>query len=405
MTEQQTTSKRSVASAVKVRVDRLFRVQSVDFYLLLGVTGLLLVIGLIMGISASTGRSYGNTGGFVLTIVRQIAFVVGALIVLVVSSLAPVRFWKRIAWPMLGFALLLQLLVFTPLGEEIDGNRAWITIGDSFSLQPAELVKVALAVWIGAVLAAKQPLIGQFRHVLIPVVPVAALALGLVLAGHDLGTVIVMTFVVFGCLIFAGVKVRHLLIPVVLGGIVAAYFVMTSPNRLNRISTFLQEGCSDYTNLCFQPLHGTWALASGGVFGLGLGNSREKYWLPAIHNDYIFALIGEELGLIGAVAVLLLFGLLAVVFMRIITRSSDPFVRIVTGGVSVWLLSQAAVNIAVVLGLLPVLGVPLPLLSSGGTALLTTALAIGIVLSFTRERSTPDHDTITVTSTTRKATE
>ncbi|MGO3886074.1 MAG: peptidoglycan glycosyltransferase FtsW, partial [Mycetocola sp.] len=387
-----------------VRVDRLFRVESVNFYLLLGVTALLLGLGLVMGISANTGTSYGNTGGFVTDIVRQVVFVVAALIVLVVSSQASPRFWKRYAWPFLGAALVLQALVFTPFGQEIDGNRAWIRLGESFSFQPAELLKIALAVWIGAVLSAKQPLIGQFKHVLIPVVPVSVLALGLVLAGRDLGTVIVMTFVVFGALIFAGVKWRHLLIPLLLGGLVAAYFVMASPNRRNRISSFLSEGCTDYTNLCFQPLHGTWALAGGGVFGLGLGNSREKYWLPAIHNDYIFALIGEELGLIGAIAVLLLFALLAVVFMRIIRGSSDPFVRIVTGGIAVWLLGQAAVNIAVVLGLLPVLGVPLPLLSSGGTALLTTALAIGIVLSFTREKSEPQHDMITVTSLSRKAT-
>lgn len=405
MTQQQSETKRGVASAVRVRVERLFRVQPLNFYLLLGTTVLLMILGMVMGISANTGSSYRNAGGFVVDIVRQVVFVVISLIVLLLASQAPIRFWKRTSWIFLGAALLLQLLVFTPLGTEIDGNRAWIRIGTAVSLQPAELLKVALAVWMGAVLAAKQPLLGRFGHMVIPVIPGAMLALGLVLAGHDLGTVIVMAFVVFGCLVFAGVKWWHLFVPMLGGAAVAAYFVLSSSNRLNRINSFLATSCTDYTTLCFQPLHGTWALAGGGVFGVGIGNSQEKYWLPAVHNDYIFALIGEELGLVGTIGVLLMFGLLAVVFARIIRSSADPFVRIVTGGIAVWLIGQATVNIAVVLGLLPVLGVPLPLLSSGGTALITTALAIGIVLSFTRERSATQHDTITVTSHSRKATQ
>jgi cell division protein FtsW len=155
-----------------------------------------------------------------------------------------------------------------------------------------------------------------------------------------------------------------------------------------RILTFLDAECADYENLCWQPLHGTWALANGGVFGLGLGNSREKYsWLPAASNDYIFAIIGEELGLIGATVVLVMFVLLAVSFVRVIRSSSDPFVRITTGAIMVWLIGQAFVNIGVVLRLLPVLGVPLPFISAGGTALLTSLCAVGIVLSFAREQA------------------
>ncbi|WP_269085054.1 FtsW/RodA/SpoVE family cell cycle protein [Rathayibacter tanaceti] len=130
-------------------------------------------------------------------------------------------------------------------------------------------------------------------------------------------------------------------------------------------------------------------MASGGIFGVGLGNSKAKWsWLPAADNDYIFAIIGEELGLIGAVVVLALFVVLAVAFFRVIHASTDPFVRISTGAVMVWLIGQAFVNIGVVLGVLPVLGVPLPLISSGGTALLSSLLAIGVVLSFAREQTT-----------------
>jgi cell division protein FtsW len=163
---------------------------------------------------------------------------------------------------------------------------------------------------------------------------------------------------------------------------------MTSASRQYRINAWL-SGCTDsnqYQDLCWQPVHGMWALASGGVFGVGLGNSKAKWsWLPEADNDYIFAIIGEELGLIGAVVVLALFIVLAVSMIKVIRQSDDPFVRTVTGGILAWIIGQALVNIAVVLGLLPVLGVPLPLISAGGSALIMTLVAIGVVLSFARE--------------------
>jgi cell division protein FtsW len=150
--------------------------------------------------------------------------------------------------------------------------------------------------------------------------------------------------------------------------------------------SFLNENCTDYTNACWQPLHGKWALANGGIFGVGLGQSKAKWsWLPAADNDYIFAIIGEELGMIGCLVVIGLFVTLAVAFIRIIRSANDPMVRIVTGGIMIWIVGQAFVNIGVVLGVLPVLGVPLPLLSSGGSALIMSLLAIGVVLSFTKE--------------------
>src|SRR5690606_35255178 len=217
-----------------------------------------------------------------------------------------------------------------------------------------------LAIWLGAVLSRKMALLSDWKDAFIPAIPVSALALGLVLAGHDLGTVVVMGGLVFGALFFSNVNLRFLAVPVLAG--ILMFFVMAimSPNRMARIMTFLDEECLDYEGLCWQPLHGTWALANGGVFGLGLGNSREKYsWLPAASNDYIFAIIGEELGLIGGVVVLVMFVLLAVGFVRIIRASTDPFVRITTGAILVWIIGQAFVNIGVVLRLLPVLGVPL----------------------------------------------
>lgn len=158
---------------------------------------------------------------------------------------------------------------------------------------------------------------------------------------------------------------------------------------MTRILSFVGTGCDErggtISSACWQPLHGTWALANGGIFGVGLGNSKAKWsWLPAADNDYIFAIIGEELGLIGAIVVLGMFILLAFAFIRIIRSSTNVQVRITTSTVMVWIIGQGLVNIGVVLGVFPVLGVPLPLISAGGTALLTTLVAIGVVLSFAR---------------------
>jgi cell division protein FtsW len=163
----------------------------------------------------------------------------------------------------------------------------------------------------------------------------------------------------------------------------AATLALTSANRMGRIHSWL-AGCTD-PNKCFQTIHGQYALADGGWWGVGLGASREKWsWLPEAHNDFIFAIIGEELGLPGTLMIIALFGLLAYACYRLVLRSDDFFVRVATAGVMVWILAQAAINIGSVIGLLPVIGVPLPLVSSGGSALMATLFALGMLLSFAR---------------------
>jgi len=247
-------------------------------------------------------------------------------------------------------------------------------------------LKLALIVWVGAVLLRKEPLLGQMRHEMIPVViPGALLALGLVLGGKDLGTTMIMAAIVFGGMFFGGVSWKTLG-TVIGGGLLAlAFFVVTSPNRMDRILGHA-SGNSGYTGLGWQPQHGEWALAAGGMFGVGLGNSKAKWnWLPAADNDYIFAIIGEELGFIGGMLVIVLFVALAVLMLRVIARARDRFGRAVVGGVMVWIVGQAFVNIGVVIRLFPVLGVPLPLISYGGTALVSCLIAMGIVVSIARD--------------------
>jgi cell division protein FtsW len=195
---------------------------------------------------------------------------------------------------------------------------------------------------------------------------------------------------VFGAVFFAGVKLRYLAVPIVAAGIAGLMFAFGTSSRQDRWQAFF-SGCGssdDYSGSCWQTVHGWWALASGGIFGVGLGNSKAKWsWLPEADNDFIFAIIGEELGLLGAIVVLLLFIVIAISFVRIIRANPDPFAKLVVSSVMVWIIGQAFVNIAVVLGVLPVLGVPLPLISAGGSALVTTLFAIGIVLSFARHPS------------------
>jgi cell division protein FtsW len=231
-----------------------------------------------------------------------------------------------------------------------------------------------------------------WRELVFPLVPVAIAAIGFVLIGGDLGTSIIMTSIFLGAVFFAGVKLRFLAIPIVFAGFAGAIAAAGSTSRSTRVEAFL-SGCTSanaYAGTCWQTVQGWWALASGGLFGVGLGNSKAKYsWLPEADNDFIFAIIGEEMGLIGAILVLVLFIVIAICFIRIIRANSDPFARITTSAILVWIVGQAFVNIAVVLGILPVLGVPLPLISAGGSALVTTLIAIGVVLSFARHAPEP----------------
>jgi UDP-N-acetylglucosamine--N-acetylmuramyl-(pentapeptide) pyrophosphoryl-undecaprenol N-acetylglucosamine transferase/cell division protein FtsW len=360
--------------------------ESANYFLLLGVTLFMVVFGLVMVLSSSAVESHNDSDNFFSRFWSQGAYaLVGLPVMFLVSRIRP-GFWKKSIWFFLAAACFLQLLVLlTPLGVEIGGNRNWIRIG-SFTAQPSEAIKLALVVWLGVVLARKRDVLGQWKHVAVPVVPIAGGAVALVLLGGDLGTTMILSALILGALFFAGVRMRFLATGMVAVGIVAIIVALSSASRVGRIAAFFGGSSAANPDVGWQITNGFYALASGGVFGVGLGNSHSKWsWLPAADTDFIFAIIGEELGLIGAVVVLLLFVLLAVVFLRIIHASTDPFARVTTAAIMVWLIGQAFVNIAVVLGVIPVLGVPLPLISAGGTAMISSMIAIGIVLSFARQ--------------------
>lgn len=253
-------------TSARITLGRLESAVPSNFVLLLGVTIFLVVFGLVMVASSSSIDSFLDSDGFFGGFWKQATYAVIGVPIMLIMSRFPISFWKRWAWPAIVFSLALQLLVFTPLGIVDGGNRNWIAIGP-VSGQPSELVKLAMIIWLAAVLSRKQSLLTDWKHVLIPVVPVAGLAILLVLLGHDLGTVSIMAGIVLGAMFFANVKLRYLAVPVLGGGALLAVMAITSENRMRRIMSFLDEQCLDYEGLCWQPLHGTWALAGGGIFG------------------------------------------------------------------------------------------------------------------------------------------
>jgi cell division protein FtsW len=353
------------------------------YYLVLGSTIALVVIGLIMVLSSSSVESLRKLHSSYTIFGKQAMFAAIGLPLAVIAAWVPPKVWKALAWPLLLLGVGALLLVLA-MGQTVNGNRNWVVIG-GVTLQPSEAVKLSLVVWVAAVLERKRPLMHLPVHAVVPVVPVTALLLALVLAGRDLGTALVLMGLVAALMFTAGVPLRVFAVTGALAAAAVALLVATSPNRMQRLDVWHNSGAADPQGTNWQPLHALWALASGGWWGLGLGESRQKwFWLPEAHNDFIFAVIGEELGLVGTLAVLGLFAMLGIGLFRLVLAADDLFVKIATGGVLAWVLGQALVNIGAVVGLLPVVGVPLPLVSSGGSALVTTLIALGMVLGFAR---------------------
>lgn len=358
-----------------------------SYYLVAGVTTALLGIGLIMVLSSSAITEIANGRSPYAVFVQQAQFALLGLPLLLIAARLPLRVYKRLAWPGLFAAMALQALTLTALADSANGNAGWVVVG-GFRFQPAEIAKLALAVWLATVLGRKQRLLGSSWHALIPAVPGVLVVIALVLAGQDLGTTLIIIMLVVGAMFVAGVPVRLLAFGGALGAALIVWFLILGGqnNRAGRISSTF-AGCSaqDVQGACWQVLQGLQALGTGGLSGVGLGASREKWqYLPEPHNDFIFAVIGEELGLFGTLTVLALIGVLGFACIRIVRRHRDPFAKIAAAAIGCWVVGQALVNIGVVIGIIPVMGVPLPLVSAGGSALISTMVAMGVLLALAR---------------------
>ena len=356
--------------------------------LLIGVsTAVLTAFGLVMVLSSSSVEAIGTGQGSYGLFLRQLMWAGIGAAALAAMAVTPVRVLKGFAWGAIGIAIILLALVgFTPLGVSVGGNTNWLALG-GLRVQPSEAAKLALALWAGAVLERKGRLTTRLKHALLPVVPVAGLLILLVLKGRDLGTALILALIVMVILFVAGTHRGVFSTSAAVLGVGTLAMTLLAPHRLVRVQAWLRlDGVCDLpTDPCFQSDHGLYALASGGWWGVGLGQSRQKWsYIPEAENDFIFTILGEELGLLGTLAVLAAFAALAVGMYRVASGTTSTFIRLTTWGILAWLVGQAVVNIAMVSGLLPVVGVPLPFISYGGSALTLCLTAVGVVLSFAR---------------------
>ncbi len=355
-----------------------------SYYLVLSSAGLLLALGLVMVLSASSVNAFRVSGSSYSVFLKQLMWVAVGLPLLVVASRLQARSFRRLAYPLLLASLAGLVLVLVPgIGKSVLGSSRWIAAGP-FTIQPSELAKLGLALWGADLLVRKRRLLSEWRHLLVPMLPVAMLVFVLVMLEPDMGTTLVLVTIVLAFLWVVGAPLRLfgalLSILMVLGTALA----VTAPYRLARLTSFA-DPFRDAQDGGYQAVQGLYALASGGWWGLGLGASREKWqYLPNAHTDFILAVIGEELGLVGTIVVLVLFAVLAYGGIRVAQRSADPFGRLAAAAVTAWLIGQAFINMGAVVGLVPITGIPLPLISFGGSALVPTMFSIGMLLALAK---------------------
>lgn len=350
-----------------------------SYHIVLGTTLMLIGLGLIMVLSASSVNSLRMSGNSYGVFVRQLVFtVMGAGVMWLAVSL-PLNVVRRLSFPFMLVVFALIAATFTPLGIEVNGNRNWLPLVAGVRLQPSEFAKLAIVIWMAHMFAAQHGRMKTFMDFISPVGIVVIAMAGLVIGQKDIGTALILFAIILGMFWVAGfpMKAFAVILSVLVGAM--AFFVGTAPHRIARLMSFW-DPMADPEGAGYQVVKATMGFARGGFWGLGLGNSRQKWGaLPEAHTDFILAVIGEELGLMGGLVILGLFAMLGYAGYRIVSRSKDRFARYLAAGITLWLMTQAVVNIAMVLKLLPVIGVPLPLISYGGSSLLVTMAALGLL--------------------------
>ncbi|GAA1961372.1 putative lipid II flippase FtsW [Nocardioides panacihumi] len=353
-----------------------------SYYLLLGASALLLTIGLIMVLSASSVYSLKVYGDSYAVVKKQVMWVVIGLPFAWVATWMSTRWIRRFTWAAYLVSLGLLLLVAF-MGVSVAGNQNWLAFGP-LRIQPSEIAKLSLILWAANVYANKERRLGSLHELLVPVVPGMLLATGLVILGRDLGTALVFFAIMLGLLWVAGAPAKLFGLAFTVVTVAAFGLASIDKERVSRLTSFF-DPFKDFQGAGWQAGHGLYALSSGGFFGEGIGASTEKWGnLPEAHTDFIFAVLGEELGLVGTLLVIGLFLTIAYAALRVARKTTDPFVRYVTFGIVVWLIGQMIINVGMVLALLPVIGIPLPVVSYGGSALLPTLAALGLVIGFAR---------------------
>jgi cell division protein FtsW len=358
-----------------------------SYYLIAGITTLLLCLGLAMVLSTGSFADLSNGKSPYHDFEVQLAgIVVGVPIMWAVARSQP-RLFRAAAYPLLAVSAIGLCLTLIPgVAHTQNGASRWIDIGP-LTFQPSELAKLALAVW-GADLLARKEKIGMltdWRHMLLPLLPGTGVLAMLVMAGHDLGTTFILLVIFLVLLWIIGTPGRVFVGLLIFMGLVLLLLTVTESYRFKRLTGFWDTTNTDPLGTNMQPIQGKYALGSGGIFGVGIGASREKWgWLPESTTDFIFAIIGEELGLVGTICVTALYGGLAFAGLRVARRASDTFSRLLSAAITVWIVVQAVVNIGAVIGVIPIAGVPLPLVSKGLSSVLVTMVGLGMLMSFAR---------------------
>ena len=357
--------------------------------MLLVPTALLLGVGLIMVFSASSVAAYARYGSSFLFVQRQAVYAGVGVVGLLLLSRMPYAIWSRLAVPFLAATgILLVLVLHSGAGTSAGGSSRWLAVGP-ITIQPSEIVKLALVAFAATVLTRKAALLDDVGHLLLPLFPVTALVCWLVMRQPDLGTTVILAGTIFVLLFIAGVRLRYLGIAGIAGVAIGWILIMSAAYRRARFLSFLSPW-NDPQNAGYHLIQSYIALGSGGLFGVGLGASRQKWmYVPNAHTDFIFSILGEELGLLVAICVLGLFGVLLYGGIRVASRAPDTFGRLLASGIVAWLGLQTIVNLGAVTGLLPITGVPLPLLSYGGSSLVVTLGAIGILVNIARMPAVP----------------
>jgi cell division protein FtsW len=356
------------------------------YYALLIATFGLLFIGMVMILSASTTVSYKQFNNQYIIFLRQLMFASIGIVMMMAISRLPKIFFFRWAKAALWISIVLLVLVLIPsIGISVAGQRNWISLWGPFRLQPSEIAKLTLIVW-GSVVLSKQirSKITTWQNLLVPVFPVGALIAVLVIFEGDLGTALILGPILLSLFYAVGAPVK-LFTWSAMAGLLGIFILSIQESyRIQRFLSWINPSAENQ-DAGWQVTHGKYALASGGWTGIGLGASKEKWgWLPAAHTDFIFAVVGEELGLVGTLIVLALIGTIAYVALTLARKTNDLFTKLIATSVMAWIVVQSIINVGAVLGLLPVTGVPLPLVSYGGSSLVFTMSAIGVLMAVLR---------------------
>ena len=357
------------------------------YYLIVGITTLLLALGLVMVLSSASviDLSFGLSP--YSDFEKQLVGVCIGLPLMWVAARSSPRLFRAAAYPLLAVAIIgLCLIMIHGVGVTENGASRWIALGP-LQFQPSELAKLALAVWGADLLARKEKMgmLADWRHMLVPLMPGTGLLALLVMAGDDVGTTFVLLIVFLALLWFAGAPGRVFSVLLILMGMVLLLLVVTQSWRIKRVTGLFDTSNTNPVGSNQQSIQGRVALGDGGLFGVGLGGGKIKWgWLPESTSDFIFAVIGEELGLIGTLCVTAMYGGLAFAGLRVARRAPDSFSRFCSAAITSWIVIQAVVNIGAVVGVVPITGVPLPLVSQGLSSVLVTMVALGMLMSFAR---------------------